>query len=248
MDVTADVHLKSGKAFLVDGGDEVHLKASSKIVLESPTMISLVCGGNFISLGPAGIDIKGTHGQRQHRRQQRLGQRDQPAGGQEVQGRDDQRGRQQARGSGGAHGAHRVLAEGQQLRGGRGHRRRRSSRRRTARADLARTIKMPNHVCNGATLACTFGMAPGTLVVLPKNMVLTDGQPAANIMDNIPIVNIMPFGNCMSVANPTVAAATAAALGVLTPMPCVPMIPGAVGAGLAHVTLAFMPALNKSSS
>jgi len=60
MDVTADVHLKSGKAFLVDGGDEVHLKASSKIVLESPTMISLVCGGNFISLGPAGIDIKGT--------------------------------------------------------------------------------------------------------------------------------------------------------------------------------------------
>ena len=60
MDVTADVHLKSGKMFLVDGGQEVHLKASSKIVLESPMMISLVCGGNFISLGPAGIDIKGT--------------------------------------------------------------------------------------------------------------------------------------------------------------------------------------------
>jgi type VI secretion system secreted protein VgrG len=60
MDVTADVHLKSGKMFLVDGGQEVHLKASSKIVLESPVMVSLVCGANFITLGPAGIDIKGT--------------------------------------------------------------------------------------------------------------------------------------------------------------------------------------------
>jgi hypothetical protein len=89
------------------------------------------------------------------------------------------------------------------------------------------------HVCNGATLMCSFGMAPGTLVVLPVNKVLTSNQPAATIMDNIPMVNIMPFGMCMSPANPTVAEATAAALGVLTPMPCIPMtsapwVPGAV--------------------
>jgi len=106
---------------------------------------------------------------------------------------------------------------------------------------------MPNHVCNGASLACTFGMAPGTLMVLPKNMVLTDGQPAANIMDNIPFVNIMPFGSCMSVANPTVAAATAAALGVLTPMPCVPMIPAPWAPGSPTIPLAGPPALNISS-
>jgi hypothetical protein len=106
---------------------------------------------------------------------------------------------------------------------------------------------MPNHVCNGATLKCAMGMAPSQLVVLPKNQVLTASNPAANIMDNIPMVNIMPFGNCMSPASPATAAATAAALGVLTPMPCVPMIPAPWAPGSATVTLAFMPALNKSS-
>jgi len=81
---------------------------------------------------------------------------------------------------------------------------------------------MPNHVCNGATLMCSFGMAPSTLVVTPENRVLTSNQPAATIMDGVPMKNIMPFGNCMSPAFPATAAATAAALGVLTPMPCVP--------------------------
>jgi hypothetical protein len=106
---------------------------------------------------------------------------------------------------------------------------------------------MPNHVCNGATLKCAMGMAPSQLVVLPKNQVMTGSNPAANIMDNIPLVNIMPFGNCMSPTSPATAAATAAALGVLTPMPCVPMIPAPWAPGSATVTLAFMPALNKSS-
>ncbi len=60
LDIKSDIHFQSGTMFVLDGGQEVHLKASSKIVLESPMMVSLVCGGNFVTVGPAGVDIKGT--------------------------------------------------------------------------------------------------------------------------------------------------------------------------------------------
>ncbi len=77
-------------------------------------------------------------------------------------------------------------------------------------------------VCMGATMQCSFGAAPSTLVVLPANKVVST-TPAANIMDNKPLVNVLPFGMCQSSSNPVVAAATAAALGALTPMPCIPL-------------------------
>ncbi len=54
---------------------------------------------------------------------------------------------------------------------------------------------MPNHVCMGALLQCSFGVAPSSMVVLPANKMLTTFVPAANIMDNKPMVNIMPFGD-----------------------------------------------------
>jgi len=103
------------------------------------------------------------------------------------------------------------------------------------------------HVCSGAMLQCSFGMAPSSLVVLPVNRVFTSAMPAANIMDNKPMVNILPFGMCMSLANPTVASATAAAMGVLTPMPCMPVIPAPWVTGSPTVLLANMPALNNTS-
>jgi hypothetical protein len=52
---------------------------------------------------------------------------------------------------------------------------------------------------------------------------------------------------CNSPSNPTVIAATAAALGVLTPMPCVPVLPAPWVPGSPTVLIGNMPALNNSS-
>jgi len=105
---------------------------------------------------------------------------------------------------------------------------------------------MGTQVCAGAMMQCSFGAAPSSLVVLPTNGTLT-GSPAATIMDHQPIVNVPPFGMCSSLANPTVAAATAAALGVLTPMPCVPVTTAPWIVGAPTVLIGNMPALNDSS-
>ncbi|HEV3467872.1 MAG TPA: DUF4280 domain-containing protein [Pyrinomonadaceae bacterium] len=105
---------------------------------------------------------------------------------------------------------------------------------------------MAIQVCMGATLQCSFGAAPSSLVVLPTNRTLTT-TPAATIMDHAPLVNILPFGMCSSPANPTVAAATAAALGVLTPMPCVPATASPWVVGSPTVLIGKVPALNNTS-
>jgi len=96
-------------------------------------------------------------------------------------------------------------------------------------------------VCNGATLQCSFGAAPSTMVVLPTNKVLTCNQPAATIMDNKPTVNIMPFGMCNSPNNPQVAAAN-------SPQPCMPVISMPQwGPGAPTVLIGNTAALNDSS-
>lgn len=105
---------------------------------------------------------------------------------------------------------------------------------------------MAMQVCSGAMLSCSFGAAPSSLVVLPVNRVMT-GAPAANMMDNAPMLNIAPFGMCSSPSNPTVIAATAAALGVLTPMPCVPATPAPWAPGAPTVLIGNVPALDSSS-
>lgn len=101
-------------------------------------------------------------------------------------------------------------------------------------------------VCKGAALTCSFGMAPSVLNVLPAARVMSSME-LATIMDQVPMVNIQPFGMCSSMANPTVAAATAAAFGVLTPMPCVPVISAPWTPGSPTVLIGGKPALNNSS-
>jgi len=102
-------------------------------------------------------------------------------------------------------------------------------------------------VCTGAIMSCTFGMAPSVLDALPDTGVVCP-TPAATIMDFAPIVNIPPFGMCFSEANPEVIAATAAALGVLTPMPCVPVTVAPWIPGAPTVLLGGQPALDDLST
>lgn len=105
---------------------------------------------------------------------------------------------------------------------------------------------MPMNTCMGATMMCTFGLAPSTLVPTPKP-ILTSNMVAANIMDHKPLMNVLPFGMCTCPGNPAVAAATAAALGVLTPMPCIPNTPAPWVVGAPNVLLQNFPALNNTS-
>jgi len=106
---------------------------------------------------------------------------------------------------------------------------------------------MPMQVTTGAQMMCSFGVAPSALNVLPTNRMMSSSMPAATIMDHVPMLNIMPFGMCMSLANPEVASATAAALGVLTPMPCVPVTTAPWVPGAPTLLIAGMPALDNTS-
>ena len=72
-------------------------------------------------------------------------------------------------------------------------------------------------VMNGAFVRCSCGQAPSALSISPANR-------TATIRDCRPMLNIMPFSLCQSLANPTVAAVTAAAQGALAPQPCFPVV------------------------
>jgi Domain of unknown function (DUF4280) len=107
---------------------------------------------------------------------------------------------------------------------------------------------MAQQVCSGAMMMCSFGVAPSALIVIPKGMPVMAGGPlAATIMDFAPIANIPPFSMCTTMSNPTVASATAAAWGVLTPMPCVPVTVAPWLVGAPTVLINNFPALNSTS-
>jgi len=76
---------------------------------------------------------------------------------------------------------------------------------------------MKKFVCMGAMLQCSNGMSPCPLVVVNPLGPSINMMTMATVTDYAPLVNIASFGMCRTQSNPTVAAATAAAQGVLTP-------------------------------
>ncbi|HET6965135.1 MAG TPA: DUF4280 domain-containing protein [Acidimicrobiales bacterium] len=107
---------------------------------------------------------------------------------------------------------------------------------------------MPIQVVEGAMMACTMGLGPPVPLncAVPPTMVTAGGLPAANISHFAPMVNIPTFGMCNSPTNPTVIAATAAALGVHTPAPCVPATTAPWEPGSEDVMIGGMPALTNT--
>lgn len=106
---------------------------------------------------------------------------------------------------------------------------------------------MAQLVCSTAQIKCSFGAAPSALIVIPSSMVMVNNMPAATIMDFNPMANIPPFGMCMTITNPAVAAATSAALGVFTPAPCIP-VTAPWTPGSPTVLIGNKPALSSTST
>ncbi|HYG86099.1 MAG TPA: DUF4280 domain-containing protein [Azospirillum sp.] len=107
---------------------------------------------------------------------------------------------------------------------------------------------MGQAVCAGAMMTCTMGATPSSLVVLPMNRTTAGGPPAANIMDNKPMVNVPPFGVCRSPANPQVASKIPVPPpGVIKPQPCIPCTVAPWMPGAPTVLVGNMPALTSDS-
>jgi Domain of unknown function (DUF4280) len=101
---------------------------------------------------------------------------------------------------------------------------------------------MPDLVCTGATLQCSFGTTPATFAASGNQV--SAGSPLGVVTDAAS-ANVPPFGMCMSLSNPQVASATTAA-GTLTPQPCQPVLsPWSPGSG--QVTIGGVGALDDSS-
>ncbi len=102
---------------------------------------------------------------------------------------------------------------------------------------------MANPVVNATICSCIFGTVPMVLPVASQQTVMMMNQPAATIMDN----RCTTFGLCSNIANPAVAAATAAALGVLTPSACIPLTVAPWVPGVPTVLVGGKPLLNNMS-
>jgi hypothetical protein len=107
---------------------------------------------------------------------------------------------------------------------------------------------MGTQVCTSATIQCSMGTGPAALIATPSTKTKTTEQTAATVNDYQPLENVPSFIMCMSLSNPSVSAATAAAQGVLTPMPCIPNTTSPWTPGASKVTLGGNAALDDSST
>lgn len=105
---------------------------------------------------------------------------------------------------------------------------------------------MPPLVSAGAMVSCSMAMptVQVPLATTPKSTQVNAGTPAASVDDYVPLTNIPSFGMCGAIANPAVAAATAAKSGAFTPAPCTPAVNTPWTPGATRVKVGGQPALH----
>lgn len=96
---------------------------------------------------------------------------------------------------------------------------------------------MPNLVCTGATLQCSFGAVPAAFAA--SGVQVSTGTPVGVVTDITP-ANVPSFGLCATPTNPAVAAAQG------TPQPCVPVLVSPWSPGSPQVTIDGVSALDDS--
>jgi len=96
-----------------------------------------------------------------------------------------------------------------------------------------------------STIKCSYGSAAVPFFVENASYMVGE-TPGGTIGDAISLDKIPSFVMCMSMDNPMMEAATAAALGVLTPMPCIP-VTAPWAPGMPTILLEGMHALDSSS-
>ena len=106
---------------------------------------------------------------------------------------------------------------------------------------------MPECVCMGAKLKCSFGAGPKDMVVLPIARVMTAGSKAmAAQMDFVPMLNVPAFGQCKSPANP-MNWKMAGPVPVFVPSSCIPITVAPWAPVAKKLKIGGMPAMLESS-
>ncbi|MFW5680549.1 MAG: DUF4280 domain-containing protein [Pseudomonadota bacterium] len=103
-------------------------------------------------------------------------------------------------------------------------------------------------VVSGASLSCSQGLSPGSLIASNQARCKGSDMLLATIMDYAPLSNITGFGMCNTQSNPAVAATTAAANGTHTPAPCIPATAAPWTPGASRVRASELQALTKDST
>lgn len=108
---------------------------------------------------------------------------------------------------------------------------------------LHKAAEQKSYVVAGAIVSCPYGTKMTRLTMPNSHGVYVKDKPQMNVNDYQGVTNIQPFGQCFSMMNPAVAAATQTNGDILKPQPCTPIIQMPWQGGKTDVLIEGAPAL-----